>query len=161
MEELKLHDPYPLWYDARPFLLSAVLVGIIVLGLVVYVAFCLYRKYKKEKKYTPYESALMQLKKLNGQEPRVWYTQMSAIIKNFLHALYALPTSLTDHEIALHIEQLPLNIDHKVLLVQFFKHATQGKFAAENAAVQDELVPQIQEVLRGIWDKWIQQKRRQ
>jgi hypothetical protein len=159
MEELKLHDPYPLWYDARPLFMTALILALVLIALMAYGAVYFYRKYKKTKTYTAYERALNDLKELNAAMPRQWHVQVSGIIKNFLHHIYGMPTSLTDYEITVYIEQLKLNATDKEVLTQFFKQMVPAKFSPSGVAVQEDAIPHLQAILKGIWDTYIQQKR--
>lgn len=147
-QELQIKDIYDVWYHPfwreKWFVYSSI---ILIIGLIVLVSYWLYKRNKKEIILTPQEQALealYKLKKSEWESHKVFYIQLTTILKQYLQTQYKLPCiGKTDIE---WLEMLQKNSQINEFVIQTIKTLLDGvvliKFANQKAAQQ-----QMQEAL--------------
>ena len=152
-EELQIKDIYDVWYhpfwQQNWFIALGIIVTLTLIGLLGY---WLYQKNKKEIILEPWEvalDALHDLKKNKPESPKLFYIQLTTILKRYLQSRYELSLiGTTDDEMLSALQQgsavpKPVTDTIKTLLngVQLIKFANQ-KAAQEQ--MQNALASSVQ-----------------
>jgi len=156
MQELHLHDPYTIWFDQRPLVITCIIGIILIVSLLLYILINLYKKYKSVKKYSLLEKALLKLDGIDTQTTAVWYAQVGTVIKEYFQGVYGMSQGLTDQEIIKFLNTLELSTADKKLLSDFFSQAEQAKFSTDPVPLQGEFIPQIQDFFKKTWNFHLQ-----
>lgn len=134
--ELYSYSKAPWWHN--PFVLLAILVSSIVVGIGIIV---LYRCIKKRRKVlTPWEIALVRLHQLAGKKESVakdFYYELTALLKTYFTQRYAINLEgKTDMEIIESLDSVQLPGDLIDRLKKIFQGAYYIKFAQESTVAE-------------------------
>ena len=142
--EVKLYDLYDIWY--QPLLSQGWFVavlsffGCVLVGLLIWI---ITKKIYKQKQILPWERALSALttlqdqKYMNTQKSKEFYSQLSLILKEYLHERYTIALlDKTDQELLEFFRNDEVLKTFSAELEQVLQGATRVKFAQKLAALE-------------------------
>jgi len=150
MNKHGLYDIYDVWHvpfwQTTTFLYSMIFLSIVLLSLIIWF---IVKKLKKQKKKTPWDSALQQLNALQQSDISVehgkeFYFTLTLIVKKYLQDRFGYPlTHRTDAESIAYLERNELLPEHIETIRTIFSGVQVIKFANAQAA-QEQMLNDLQ-----------------